>query len=196
MTIEVDEVSFSSEGRKVLMDVSWEVSSDDLWLLTGEGGSGKTVLLSIILGLIKPDSGKVRLLGDYKYSRVNAGVCFQEDRLFENMTAAENVAIVSKNSTPAVASEDLVKLMDESRIGVPTKELTIEEKRIVSIVRACFIPSDILILDEPFRGMDETLRRKSLTYIKEVAGHKGIIIAQRTPEGLPPLRTLRLSSQS
>ncbi len=193
MTIEVEEVSYSSEGKKILKDISWEVSSDDIWLLSGEGGSGKTALLSIILGLLKPDSGKVRLLGDYKYSRVNAGVCFQEDRLFEDMTAAENVAVVTRMSTPAVAAEDLVKLMDESKVGIPIRDLSPEEKRLVSIVRACYVPSDILILDEPFRGMGEKLRMKAFSYIKETAGHKGIIIAQRTPEGLPPLRTFKLS---
>ena len=95
MTIEVEEVCFSSQGKKILKDITWEVSSDDLWLLSGESGSGKTALLSIIIGTLKPDSGKVRLLGDYKYSRVNAGVCFQDDRLFKNMTAAENVAVVT-----------------------------------------------------------------------------------------------------
>jgi len=193
MTIEVEEVSYSSNGKKILKDITWEVSSDDLWLLSGEAGSGKTALLSIIIGTLKPDSGKVRLLGDYKYSRVNAGVCFQDDRFFKKMTAAENVAVVTKVSTPAVASEDLIKLMDEDKINIPVSELSPVDRRIVSIVRACFVPSDILILDDPFRGMDDALRRKSFSYIKEVAGHKGIIIAQRTPDGLPPLRTLKLS---
>ncbi|MBR6359825.1 MAG: ATP-binding cassette domain-containing protein [Lachnospiraceae bacterium] len=194
MTIEVEEVCFSSQGKKILKDITWEVSSDDLWLLSGESGSGKTALLSIIIGTLKPDSGKVRLLGDYKYSRVNAGVCFQDDRLFKNMTAAENVAVVTKMSTPAVAAEDLVKLMDEDKINIPVSSLSPVDKRIVSIVRACFVPSDILILDDPFRGMDDNLRRKSFSYIKEVAGHKGIIIAQRTPpEGIPPLRTFKLT---
>ncbi len=193
MTIEVENVSFTSEGRNVLKNISWEVSSDDVWLLTGDAGSGKTALLSIMLGILKPDSGRVRLLGDYKYDRVNAGVVFQEDRLFEDMSAAENVAIVRDVTSPAVAAEDLVKLMPSELVNVPVRELDPVNRRITAIVRATSVPSDILMMDEPFRGMGDDLRKKVFTFIKEVAGHKGIIIAQRFAEGLPPLRTLKLS---
>jgi ABC-type multidrug transport system ATPase subunit len=193
MTIEVENVSFTSEGRNVLKNISWEVSSDDVWLLTGDAGSGKTALLSIMLGILKPDNGRVRLLGDYKYDRVNAGVVFQEDRLFEDMSAAENVAIVRDVTSPAVAAEDLVKLMPSELVNVPVRELDPVNRRITAIVRATSVPSDILMMDEPFRGMGDDLRKKVFTFIKEVAGHKGIIIAQRFAEGLPPLRTLKLS---
>ena len=193
MTIEVENVSFTSEGRNVLKNISWEVSSDDVWLLTGDAGSGKTALLSIMLGILKPDNGRVRLLGDYKYDRVNAGVVFQEDRLFEDMSAAENVAIVRDVTSPAVAAEDLVKLMPYELVNVPVRELDPVNRRITAIVRATSVPSDILMMDEPFRGMGDDLRKKVFTFIKEVAGHKGIIIAQRFAEGLPPLRTLKLS---
>lgn len=193
MTIEVENVSFTSEGRNVLKNISWEVSSDDVWLLTGDVGSGKTALLSIMLGILKPDNGRVRLLGDYKYDRVNAGVVFQEDRLFEDMSAAENVAIVRDVTSPAVAAEDLVKLMPSELVNVPVRELDPVNRRITAIVRATSVPSDILMMDEPFRGMGDDLRKKVFTFIKEVAGHKGIIIAQRFAEGLPPLRTLKLS---
>lgn len=193
MTIEVENVSFTSEGRNVLRNISWEVSSDDVWLLAGDAGSGKTALLSIMLGILKPDNGRVRLLGDYKYDRVNAGVVFQEDRLFEDMSAAENVAIVRDVTSPAVAAEDLVKLMPSELVNVPVRELDPVNRRITAIVRATSVPSDILMMDEPFRGMSDDLRKKVFTFIKEVAGHKGIIIAQRFAEGLPPLRTLKLS---
>ncbi len=193
MTIEVENVSFTSEGRNVLKNISWEVSSDDVWLLTGDAGSGKTALLSIMLGILKPDNGRVRLLGDYKYDRVNAGVVFQEDRLFEDMSAAENVAIVRDVTSPAVAAEDLVKLMPSELVNVPVRELDPVNRRITAIVRATSVPSDILMMDEPFRGMGDDLRKKVFTFIKEVAGHKGIIIAQRFADGLPPLRTLKLS---
>ena len=102
MTIEVENVCLTVEGKEILKDISWEISSDDTWLLSGDAGSGKTALISVILGLLKPDSGRVRLLGDYKYDRVNAGVVFQEDRLIETLSAAENAALVRKVTSPAV----------------------------------------------------------------------------------------------
>jgi len=193
MTIAVENVSYNIEGKEILKDISWEISSDDIWLLSGDEGSGKTALIFIILGLITPDSGRVRLLGDYKYDRVNAGVVFQDDRLFEDMTAAENVAVIRPATSPEVEAQELVKLMSADRVNIPVRELTPVERRITSIVRAASVPSDILLLDEPFKGMDDDLRKKAFAYIKETAGHKGIVIAQRTPEGLPPLRNMKLS---
>ncbi len=193
MTIEVENVSYKADGKDILKNISWEVSSDDIWLLSGDAGSGKTALISIMLGILKPGEGRVRLLGDYKYDRVNAGVVFQEDRLFEDMSAAENVAVVREVTSPSVAAEELEKLMPSDQVNIPVRELSPVNRRITAIVRATSVPSDILIMDEPFRGMDDDLRKKVFSYIKEVAGHKGIIIAQRTAEGLPPLRNLKLS---
>ncbi len=193
MTIEVENVCLTVEGKEILKDISWEISSDDTWLLSGDAGSGKTALISVILGLLKPDSGRVRLLGDYKYDRVNAGVVFQEDRLIETLSAAENAALVRKVTSPAVAAEELEKLMSADRVNIPVSSLTPVERRIAAIVRACSVPSDILIMDEPFRGMDEDMRKKAFSYIKQTAGHKGIVIAQRTSEGLPVLRTFKLT---
>ena len=193
MTIEVENVCLKEGGRDILKDVSWEISSDDTWLLSGPEGSGKTALISVIIGTLEPTSGRVRLLGDYKYDRVNAGVVFQEDRLFEDMTAAENVAVIRPETSPAVAAEELEKLMPSESVNVPVRELDPVKRRLTAIVRACSVPSDILILDEPFRGMDDETRKKAFGYIRETAGHKGIIIAQRTNEGLPALRTFSLT---
>lgn len=193
MTIEVENVCLKADGRDILKDISWEISSDDTWLLTGPSGSGKSALISIIIGMLKPTSGRVRLLGDYKYDRVNAGVVFQEDRLIENLTAAENVSVIRPESSPAVASEELEKFLDKESINISVSALNPVQRRITAIVRACSVPSDIILLDEPFRGMDEGTRKKAFSYIKEVAGHKGIVISTSDPEGLPPLRTFRLT---
>ena len=193
MTIEVENVCLNIGGKDILKDISWEISSDDTWLLTGPSGSGKSALISIIIGILEPTSGRVRLLGDYKYDRVNAGVVFQEDRLIENLTAAENVAVIRPESSPAVASEELEKFFDKESINIPVKELDPVKRRITAIVRACSVPSDIILLDEPFTGMDENTRKKAFSYIKETAGHKGIVISTRDPEGLPSLRTFSLT---
>ncbi len=193
MTIELQSISKSYGAVNVLKDISWNISSDDIWLLTGPGGCGKTTLLRLILGLEKPDSGSVNLLGDYKYARVNAGVVFQEDRLCEQFNATENVAMVNERLSEAVAREDLLHFLPEECLSKEVSLLDPVERRLVVLVRACIIPSDILLLDEPFRGMNEELQKKALSYIRDKAGHKGIVISQRQSEGLEFCRRMDLS---
>lgn len=184
MTIEVKDVYKSMLGEEVLKGVSWEIGDDDCWLLTGPEDSGKTLLLRIILGLEKPDRGSVNLLGDYKYSSVNAGVVFQEDRLCEQFSAVENVAMVNRRLSENVASQELSKFLKDDQLRVPVRSLDPVTRRLVVMIRASIIPSDILLMDEPFRGMDPDLRSKCISYIRDKAGHKAIVFAQRTNEGL------------
>lgn len=192
MTIQLNDISVSIDGTSIFSHLNWEISSDDFWALTGPDGSGKTLLLRILLGLEKPDSGRVRLLGDYKYDRVNAGVVFQEDRLCEQFSAAENVAMVNERLSERVASEELVRLIPSNLIDVPVSTLDPVMRRRICIVRACAIPSDILLMDEPFRGMSPEEAKEALRYIRDKAGHKGIVIAQRTQEGLEMCRSMKL----
>ena len=184
MTIQLQDICKSVSGQQILKDINWQIASEDCWLLTGPSGSGKTMLLRLILGLEKPDSGSVNLLGDYKYANVNAGVVFQEDRLCEQFSAVENVAMVNERLSETVAAEELSRFLPQDRQTVPVCELNETERRLVVMIRACIIPSDILLLDEPFRGMDSDLRSRAITYIRDKAGHKGIVFVQRDESGL------------
>ena len=192
MTIQLENICKSVAGQKVLENVNWEIGSDDCFLLTGPEGSGKTMLLRLILGLEKPDSGRVNLLGDYKYASVNAGVVFQEDRLCEQFSAIENVAMVNERLSAMVAEEELVKFLPSDRLILPVSALTPLERRLVVMIRACIIPSDILLLDEVLRGMDDVLRKKVVSYIRDKAGHKGIVFVQRDDKGLEFCRRFAL----
>lgn len=184
MTIQLDHICKSVSGREILKDVNWEIGSDDCFLLTGPAGSGKTMLLRLILGLEKPDSGSVNLLGDYKYASVNAGVVFQEDRLCEQFSAVENVAMVNARLSETVAAEELEKFLAADRLTVPVCELSPAERRLTAMIRACIIPSDILLLDEVLRGLEGDLRQKVIRYIRDKAGHKGIVFVQRDDTSL------------
>ena len=184
MTIQLENICKTVSGKEILKNINWEIGSDDCFLLKGPSGSGKTMLLRLILGLEKPDSGSVNLLGDYKYASINAGVVFQEDRLCESFSAVENVAMVNERLSEAVAGEELLKFLPEEKLTIPVSELSEIERRLVVMIRACIIPSDILLLDEALRGMDSDLRSRVIAYIRDKAGHKGIVFAQRDDVGL------------
>lgn len=194
MTIEVENVSKSYEGKRVLKNFSLDISSDTSYLITGESGIGKTTLLRIILGLEKPDAGRVRLLGDYKYSRVNAGVVFQEDRLCESFSAVQNVAMVSRKLSERIAREELEKLLPADELDKPVRELSGGMRRRVCIVRACSIPSDVLIMDEPFAGLDAGNRKKCISYIRNMQGSTPLVLTGHSAEGLGFCKVIELGN--
>ena len=101
--------------------------------------------------------------------------------------------MVNERLSERVAEEDLIRFLPQERLHIPVCELNAVERRIVALVRACIIPSDILLLDEPFRGMDEELRGQALSYIREKARNKGIVFAQRDERGLEFCRRFALA---
>ena len=176
MTIEVLNVCKSYNGKTVLDKVCMNISSDSLIAVTGDHGCGKTTLIRILAGLETPDSGQVNLLGDYKYAWINAGTVFQEDRLCPDFSAAVNVAMVNEKLSEKVAREELYKLLAPGRADVPAGQLSPAEGRMVSIVRACIVPSDVRFMDEPFAGMTPEEKEKAVRYLQTTIGHTPLVI--------------------
>ena len=153
MTIEVLNVSKNYGGKPYLKSASLNISSGSAISVVGTKKSGKTALLRIIMGLEEADGGQVNLLGDYKYDRLNVGAVFQDDRLCPGFTAAQNVAMVNKRFSVRAAREELEKLLPAGTADLPVEDLTPAQRRMVCIIRACIIPSDVRLMDEPFAGM-------------------------------------------
>lgn len=194
MTIEAEHIYKSYDGKNVLTDFSLDISSESSYAITGESGSGKTTLLRILLGLEKPDQGRVRLLGDYKYSRVNAGVVFQEDRLCEDFSAVENVAMVSRRLSTRIAREELEKILPADELDKPVRELSGGMRRRVCIIRACIVPSDVIIMDEPFTGLDSENRKKCIRYIRSIQGTTPLVVTAHSLEGLDFCKAIPIHS--
>jgi len=184
MIIEVKDVSKAYDGRQVLDNFNLNIESEHSYIITGPSGCGKTTLLRLILGLEKPDAGTVKLLGDYKYPFINSGTVFQEDRLCEEYDAVTNVTMVSRKVFKETVTEELLKLLPGDVIHKPVKELSGGQKRRVAIVRACAIPSDILIMDEPFTGLDDESREKCIEYIRHKQGSGPLVLTTHDTRGL------------
>ena len=176
MTIDLENISKSFGELKVLDRFNLEIENDHSYIITGPSGKGKTTLVRILLGLETPDEGRVHLMGDYKYPYLNAGVVFQENRLCENFNAIENVVMVNKKNSAKVAEEELLKLLPGDCLRKPVRELSGGMKRRVAIVRACSIPFDMLIMDEPFAGLDKENKDKAIKYVREKQGRSPLLI--------------------
>ena len=193
MIIEVKNVSKSYGDKKVLEDFSLNIESEHAYVVTGGEGAGKTTLVRIILGLENPDKGKVGLLGDYKYPYIVSGTVFQDDRMVMSLNAVDNVYMVSNKLFRETVTEELLKLLPEEAIYKPVKELTKGQCRMVAIARACCIPNDVLIMDEPFDGLSEDERNTAIKFVRDKQGSGPLFITARDTHGLEFARIIELS---
>ncbi len=131
-------------------------------------GSGKTTLFRIIAGLEKADSGQVLRTGD-------VAVAFQEERLCEEYSALKNVELICGDRIKAY--EYLEPLFDRDDLDKPCRFLSGGMKRRVAVARAFAARRPIVLLDEPFAGLDEDNRRRMQDYIAAHGADKVVLIA-------------------
>ena len=161
--LELLNISHSYGDRQVLQGVKLSLEAGQRIALMGPSGCGKTTLLKIALGLLHPSAGTVQ----NRFCRVAA--VFQEPRLLPWCTAVENVNLVlddRKNGlSRAMAALEKMELKDSAQ-KYP-RELSGGMQQRVAIARALATEPDLLILDEPFKGMDESLRLRVLQSVAQ-----------------------------
>lgn len=167
--LSLQDIKVSYGEKQVLQDFSATYEPDKLYVLDSPSGSGKTTLLRIIAGLTKPDAGTVDTGGQ------KVAMLFQEDRLCEEYSALKNVEMVAVSRS--VAKEHLLQLLEEGDIYKPCKELSGGMKRRVALARAFAAGADILLLDEPYNGLDEENRIRVARYIEENGQNRVVIMA-------------------
>ena len=146
-------------GSKTVFDhASFELPDEGVMMLFGPSGVGKTTLLRVLAGMQRMDAGSISGLANRKISFV-----FQEPRLLEWLTAEQNVSVVSDAETAKGLLERL-DLGDERKN--PAKTLSGGQKQRVSLARAFAYSTDVVLLDEPFTGLDEENKRLAIDLIR------------------------------
>ena len=165
-----EHVSLAFDDTVVLRDVSFELRRGHTKVILGASGAGKSISLKLILGLLKPDNGKVwvngQLINDYTEDqmmkvRADIGMVFQEGALFDSLTVAENVGYKLYEETDQPL--DAVRKRVEEVLGFvrlsqfidrKPSELSGGQRRRVAIARAMAVKPGILLYDEPTTGLD------------------------------------------
>lgn len=171
--IRFDKVSKSFEDKKVIEDLSFVIDRGERVCFSGASGSGKTTILRLVMGFEKADKGHVKVEG------VISAV-FQEDRLFRGFSAYENVRLVCDDDGIA---EEMLKTVGlwEDKDKLIT-QLSGGMARRVAIARALAYDFDILILDEPFTGIDEERKKRIMESILERAKNKTLVFISHDEE--------------
>lgn len=155
--------------------------------ILGRSGAGKTTLLRILLGLDQPDSGS--LFG----TNCRWAAVFQEDRLLGHLDAENNLRFALGSAYNAAAAKALLGELGLADVGSkPICEYSGGMKRRLALARALLAPSDALILDEPFTGLDEENRSIALRCILHAAQTKPVLLASHEALDLPNCKEVRL----
>jgi phospholipid/cholesterol/gamma-HCH transport system ATP-binding protein len=162
-------VSIAFDGPPVLEDITFSVAPDETRILLGPAGVGKSVLLKLANGLLRPDSGSIHLFGeeisrvperDLFSLRTRTGMVFQEGALFDSLTVRDNIAYqliqeeVPDDEIDSRVREALRFVGLEETFGFFPSDLSGGMRRRVAIARALIHRPDLLLYDSPTGGLD------------------------------------------
>lgn len=187
----VENLTVQYGGTAVLENFSAEFPDGGVTAVSGRSGCGKTTLLAVLLGLLRPDGGTVS--GFRRPSAV-----FQEDRLLPFLSAEKNIAVTA-GCTEAEAGEALLSVgFDAADRGKRAFELSGGMARRVAIVRAMLAPGDAVLLDEPFKGLDERTRAQVVRFVCENRRGRTMVVVTHDPrdaEALHAAHTVQMGGQ-
>ena len=171
-SINIENISFAYEDKIVFENYSQRFPIGETSVIMAPSGFGKTTLLYMIAGLISPTNGNINIpINNPKFS-----FAFQDLRLIESLNVKKNITLVNSN----ISTNDLDKCLEALAIkdlaDKKVSALSGGEKSRVSIARALMADYDILLLDEPFNGLDDTTKDKVINYIKEKTAHKTVLL--------------------
>lgn len=161
-------VSKAFGTQQVLRDL--DLTLTDISVLMAPSGQGKTTLARLLLKLEVPDSGQVEVDG-----RIVAQ--FQEDRLCDQLSAVGNVALCCPQLGRAQIENALAALgLSGGDWNKPARQLSGGQARRVALARAMLAPAEGIILDEPFKGLDEDTRQRALEWVRRTLAGRWLLL--------------------
>lgn len=172
MSIELENVSKAFGKTQVLRGFSASFADGEAVCVMGRSGLGKTTLARVVMGLEKPDAGAVRGAKGKRFA-----AAFQEDRLVERLSAEGNLRFAcgaALNEAKMHAAFAAVGLTQQD-VEKPVSELSGGQRRRVALLRALLAPSDVVVLDEPFKGLDEAAREAAAAYVRHAQAGRALL---------------------
>ena len=210
--VEFDDVSIGFEGHEVLSHVSFKVAYGETRIVLGPAGGGKSLLMKLANGLIKPDSGNIRVFGrslpemtenELFEMRAHVGMVFQESALFDSLDVEDNVAyrLEEEKVDPKEIRERVLEALRfvelEQVIDKFPSQLSGGMRRRVSIARAIISKPDLILYDSPTGGLDPITSTTIMELVikqRDVSHTTCLLITHRLQDAFT-LATHRFNSQ-
>ncbi|GAA7402492.1 ABC transporter ATP-binding protein [Helicobacter pylori] len=177
--VKIENVSFNYHNRAVFKDFNLSIQEGDFLCVLGESGSGKSTLLGLILGLLKPSLGSVKIfnetLSNNAFLRQKIGYIAQGNSLFSHLNAMQNMTFclnlqgMDKEASQKEAKALALKMgLEESLMDKFPNELSGGQAQRVGIIRGIIHKPELILLDEPFSALDSFNRKNLQDLIKEI----------------------------
>lgn len=181
----IENLSKAYRDLDVFQGLDCTMESGHTYCLMGPSGCGKTTLFRIILGLEAANGGSILLSPKPALPLV---AVFQENRLCEDFSPLDNVMLAVRGAmSRELAYKELCRLLPEESVLRPAGTLSGGMKRRVAILRALLAPSCGILMDEPFTGLDDDTKDVVISYIKEKAADKLLLVATHQEEDIAAL---------
>ena len=184
MDIKIHNLNKKYGEQSILKNYAVDFKDNAITCIMGVSGCGKTTLIRILAGLETKNSGIIEGIEGRLITMV-----FQEERLCENLSVKMNLRLVCKNK---ISDEELKYHLKEVGLeGVLEKSVSTLSggmRRRVAIVRAMITESDIIIMDEPFKGLDEELKKHVIAYVRKNSIGKTLIVVAHDMQAIEFLR--------
>jgi phospholipid/cholesterol/gamma-HCH transport system ATP-binding protein len=196
--VEFDHVSLGFDGNPVLEGISFRLEHGETKIILGAAGSGKSVLLKLTMGLLRPDAGRIVVLGQEISAmdeeelfpiRQQFGMVFQEGALFDSLTVGENVGYALEHSQEITVEESERRVREalrfvelEQTIDQFPSELSGGMRRRVAIARALVSRPEIMLYDSPTAGLDPITAHRIVTLVikqRDVSRVSSLLVTHR-----------------
>ena len=180
-------------SKRVLRDLDLEVRAGELLLVTGPNGSGKSTLLALIAGLLAPTEGEIEI----DLPRGRLGYLAHEALVYKELTALENLDLYGRLYHVPERRETIGALLERfglwearhQRVGSFSRGM----QQRLALCRVLLHGPELLLLDEPYSGLDASARTLVDDVLAEAAGSRTLVVASHEPEHIRPLATQALA---
>ena len=210
----IKNLSKSYGSLNVLKNLDITLDRDKTYCLMSPSGTGKTTLFRILMGLEAADEGDISWNAGSAFSPVSGSISgsdtnasrplhisavFQEDRLCPSFSPLENILMVQKGKTSGLSRDEIrtamCRLLPEECLNRPVSTLSGGMKRRTAILRALLTKSDMLLMDEPFTGLDEGTKIDVIRFLQEYRKGRFLLISTHQKEDVEKLGGVLITLQ-